>query len=97
MHGVILFTKNGLNCVKLIENKIYLLWELDKFFSGLEEFSPYKGCILASTGTEGSGSLSSQLVPLMGAKSKNPAAAERCLPWRRNRNGTSLDPTLVHA
>lgn len=46
--------------------------------------------ILASTGTEGSGSLNSQLVPLMGPKFKKPTVAERCLPWRRDRNGRPI-------
>lgn len=42
--------------------------------------------ILASTETDASGSFASQLVPLMGSKSKKPTAAEGCLPWRRERN-----------
>lgn len=59
----------------------------------------HEGCqILASeeapisTGTDGSGSLFSQLSPLMAKKPKKPTALEGFLPWRRDRsnyNGTN--------
>ncbi|XP_065162360.1 sodium/hydrogen exchanger 3 isoform X4 [Atheta coriaria] len=42
-----------------------------------------------SAGTEGSGSLTSQLTPLMGTKSKKTTAVEGCLPWRRDPHGTT--------
>lgn len=43
---------------------------------------------LASTGTDISGSIASQTMPLMGTKSKKTTAAEGTLPWRRQANGT---------
>lgn len=42
---------------------------------------------LASTGTDASGSIASQTVPLVGPKVKKPTAAEGSLPWRRERQG----------
>lgn len=42
---------------------------------------------LASTGTDVSGSIASQTVPLVGPKVKKSTAAEGSLPWRRERQG----------
>lgn len=47
---------------------------------------------LASTGTDISGSLASQSVPLMGIKTKK-TAAEGTLPWRRQPHGTTFCST----
>ncbi|XP_017771890.1 PREDICTED: uncharacterized protein LOC108559210, partial [Nicrophorus vespilloides] len=45
-----------------------------------------------SAATEGSGSLTSQLTPLMGPKSaKKTTAIEGCLPWRRDKNPFNND------
>ncbi|XP_064215970.1 sodium/hydrogen exchanger 3 isoform X2 [Tribolium castaneum] len=43
-----------------------------------------------STETDVSGTFASQLVPLMGTKSKKPTAAEDCLPWRRELSNVNV-------